>query len=89
MLAIKDIIEKKPYFIKVRFNNDEVRKIDFTQLIKKFPQLNNPDAFLSVTLDEYPTLSWNDLAQIQDYDGKLIKAPLDFCPDMLWEISEA
>ena len=51
------------------------------------PALKNPESFLKVDLDDYPTLSWNGLAQIQDYDGKLIEAPLDFCPDMLWEIS--
>ncbi|MEO8147928.1 MAG: hypothetical protein ABI723_09845 [Bacteroidia bacterium] len=88
MLAIKEILEKHPYYLKVRFNNDEVRKIDFTELIKRFPVLSNPDIFLSVRLDDYPTLSWSDLAQIQDYDGKIIKTSLDFSPDMLWELGK-
>lgn len=86
MLAIKEILEKHPYYLKVRFTNNEIRKIDFTELNQRFPVLNNPDTFLSVKLDDYPTLSWSDLALIQDYDGKIIKTALDFSPDMLWEI---
>jgi hypothetical protein len=89
MLTIQEIISKEPYKIKVRFNNNDVRTIDFESMISKFPQLNNSETFLKVELDDYPTLSWKGLAKIMDYDGKLIDAPLDFCPDMLYEISVA
>ena len=87
MLTITEIINKQPYKITVRFSNNNIRVIDFSKLILQLPALKNPESFLKVDLDDYPTLSWKGLAQIQDYDGKLIEAPLDFCPDMLWEIS--
>ena len=89
MLTIKEIIHKEPFSLTVLFSNGEIRKIDFTQIIQKFPQLSNKETFMNVMLDDYPTLSWKDLAKMQDYDGKIINAPLDFSPDTLYEMSEA
>ena len=88
MLTIKEIIKKEPFNLTVLFSNGEIRKIDFTFIIQKFPQLSNKENFMSVALDDYPTLSWKDLAKMQDYDGKIVNAPLDFSPDTLYELSE-
>ena len=88
MLTIKEILDKRPYKITVKFSNNDVRVIDFDELISKLPALNKPEDFLKVELDDYPTLSWKGLAKMKDYNGNLIEAPLDFCPDMLWDISK-
>lgn len=87
MKFISQIIEVHPYEITVEFNNSEKRKINFKPMLENFPSLNDEKTFRSVSLDDYPTIKWDGLAMIQDYDGKIVPAPLDFCPDTLFQMS--
>ena len=87
MKFITKIIDVNPFEITVEFNNSEKRKINFIPILENFPSLKNENVFRSVSLDDYPTIKWDGLAKIQDYDGKIISAPLDFCPDTLFQMS--
>jgi hypothetical protein len=63
------------------FNNNEKRLIDLSEWVAEFKQANdgwasriaNIDYFKTVTLDSYGTLMWDN--------------ELDFCPDVLYEMS--
>ena len=87
MKFINQILEIKPFEIIVLFNNNEKRKINFAPMLENFPSLKDEKIFSTVTLDDYPTLKWDGLATIEDYDGIRKPAPLDFCPDTLFEMS--
>ncbi len=87
MRTIKNILNVKPYNITVMFDNNEKREINFEQIIKNFPVLKDEKIFASVSLDDYPTLKWDNLATIIDYDGKEFITALDFCPDTLYQLS--
>jgi hypothetical protein len=89
MHTINKIIEIKPFKITVLFDKLEKREIDFEPLLKSFPSLSNEATFKTVTIDDYPTLSWDKLATIVDYDGTVKPAALDFCPDTLYQMSKA
>lgn len=88
MHTITKILAAQPYRIVVEFDKKDTRIIDFTSILEFFPALKDEKIFTSVSLDEYPTLKWDGLATLQDYNGKIISAPLDFCPDALYRISE-
>lgn len=63
------------------FNNDETRLIDLSGWVEQFKQANDGWAsriadisyFKTVKLDSYGTLMWDN--------------ELDFCPDVLYEMS--
>jgi hypothetical protein len=79
---IKEILKVNHYSIICKFNTNEIRSIDLENLVKKYQsrpdsflsKLNNEDYFKSVTLDSYGTLNWNN--------------EIDFCPDVLYEMSK-
>jgi hypothetical protein len=88
MHIISKIIDAKPYKIVVEFDKNDVREIDFLTLVEAFPLLKDEKVFASVSLDDYPTIKWDGLAKMHDYNGELISAPLDFCPDTLYRMSK-
>jgi uncharacterized protein DUF2442 len=63
------------------FNNNEIRLIDLSEWVKQFSEANDGWAsriadinyFKKVHLDSYGTLQWDN--------------ELDFCPDVLYEMS--
>ena len=77
---IKEIIDIHPFKVVCIFNYGEKRMIDLSDLIKNkinsklYQQLADDEYFSSVKLDSYGTLYWDN--------------GLDFCPDVLFEISE-
>jgi len=86
----------RPFTVKTRWTTGELREIDFKPIIKKFE--NKPDSsigkllsfevFEKVKLDpESRTLYWEGLISMRLKDGSLVPAPLDFCPDVLFENS--
>jgi Protein of unknown function (DUF2442) len=89
MRTIKNILGVKPYNITVLFDNNEKREINFEEIIKNFPVLKDEIVFSTVSLDDYPTLKWDNLASIIDENGNKIKTALDFCPDTLYRFSKA
>ena len=87
MYKITQIIDIKPYQIAAKFNTGEIRTINFISLVKKFTALKNPDVFIKAKIDDYPTISWDDLALIRELDGTVKSCPLDFSPETLYQLS--
>jgi len=87
MHTITSIIAVKPYSITVTFDGKDKRKINFDSLLTNFPILKDESIF-SLSLDDYPTIKWEGLARMRELDGTINPAPLDFCPDTLYEMSE-
>lgn len=86
----------KPFTVTTRWTTGEVREIDFKPILKNFEnkpdssigQLLRTELFNQVKLDpESQTLFWDDLIQMRLKDGTSVPAPLDFCPDVLFENS--
>lgn len=81
--------------VKTRWNNHEVRWVNFSKILTdsdlktvgNFSKLLNKEIFSQVKTDGR-TLFWDKMASIQDYDGTIKPAPLDFCPDVLYQNSE-
>jgi hypothetical protein len=96
--TIKNIVDIQPYTLTVLFNNNEIRTIDFKKkLIDKATSPDNPiiklldkNIFYQVEIDkEFETICWRNLLPIRTKDGIEKKGNYDFCPNMLYEISEA
>ena len=58
----------------------------FKKRIAFFYKILNEKTFLLAKTDGR-TIYWDGLAEMQDADGEIISAPLDFCPDVLFEQS--
>ncbi len=95
--AVKNIIDIQPFTLILLFNNNEVRKIDFKKkLIDKATSPDNPirklsdeTVFLQVEIDkEFETIYWKNLLPIKTKDNSVQYGNYDFCPNMLYEISE-
>ena len=95
--TIKKIIKVNPYTLYLLFNNDEVRSIDFKKhFIDKAKSKENPitklldkNIFCQVDLDkEMGTIFWNNLLPMKTKDGKQELGNYDFCPNVLYKVSE-
>lgn len=93
---IISIDKVEPFTVLTRWTTGELRLIDFNGILKKYigkpessiGQLLNPAVFEQVKLDpESQTLYWEGLTQMRLKDGSMVPAPLDFCPDVLFENS--
>lgn len=93
---IEQIISVEPYKIICLWNTGEKRFFDLEDIIKSksssvespYRALLNADKFREVKLDEnFHTIYWDNLIQMRELDGTLKPAPLDFCPDWLYDIS--
>ena len=87
---INEVLEVEFSKVKTRWNNQEVRWVNFSNILSEiaasstFSQLLNKETFAKVKTDGR-TLYWDKLALIQDYDGSIKPASLDFCPDVLYQ----
>ncbi len=95
--TIKNIVDIQPYTLKLLFNNNETRIVDFKKnLIDKSTSPENPirklldkNVFYQVAIDEeMETIFWKNLLPIRTKDGSQILGNYDFCPNMLYDISE-
>ena len=93
---ITSIESVKPYTIQTRWTTGELREIDFSPILQPYKtkpdssigQLLRSEIFEQVKLDaETKTLYWEGLIHMRLPDGSLAPAPLDFCPDVLFENS--
>ncbi|MFH1321087.1 MAG: DUF2442 domain-containing protein [Bacteroidota bacterium] len=84
LYLIKEIINKEPYKLTLRFNTGEIKILDLEEKIKsrsktknsKYKALLDPDYFNSVKLQpEWETIYWNN--------------GLDFCPDVLYDMGKS
>ncbi len=87
---------KPDYQVIIRWNTGERRLINFKPILVQYAdkpnssigQLLKPSIFESVQYDtERQSLFWNGLSHRREKDGSLSSAPLDFCPDFLFENS--
>ncbi|GGH51763.1 hypothetical protein ACN9ML_20580 [Dyadobacter endophyticus] len=51
-----------------------------------FRKILDKDTFAQARTDGR-TIYWDGLTEMIDYDGEIISAPLDFCPDVLFQHS--
>ena len=90
---IKNILSVEPFSIKVLWNTGEIRVIELEKELKTgtpsvFEKLLDKKTFSSVKLDEEAgTIYWENLLNYKDLDGTIKPGPLDFCPDVLYELS--
>ncbi|WP_051664062.1 DUF2442 domain-containing protein [Dyadobacter crusticola] len=92
---IKKIIAIDAFVITALWSDGVVRVIDFGAFLAEYFQKPESIYFQLLQTDTFKkaktdgrTIYWDDLASIIDYNGAPIAAPLDFDPDVLYEISE-
>ncbi len=80
---VKEIIKVEPFKITLRFNNDELRRIELEEKLRertkspdsKFNELLNSNYFATVKLNkELETIYWDN--------------GIDLCPDVLYSLSK-
>lgn len=89
---VSNILSIEPFVIKALWTDGMVRSIDFGKFLEDyvekdgslFHQLLDPQTFAKAQTDGR-TILWDGLAEMVDYDGQVISAPLDFCPDVLFQ----
>ncbi|MBY0435203.1 MAG: DUF2442 domain-containing protein [Cyclobacteriaceae bacterium] len=91
---IARIVEVKPFLVTVEWTNGEVKSIDFDKFLMRernvdsiFSKLFQKEIFSQVKTDGR-TLYWDALTEMIDIDGSKIAAPIDFCPDVLYNSSK-
>ena len=93
---ISEIIDVVPFQMKLRFDSNEVRQVDFRKIFedaKKYPQsvfnkLKDPAVFLNVKFnEEFKIIYWENLTTYRDLDGKQKAGPLEVSPEYLYEMS--
>lgn len=98
MHFIDQILDARPHRLTLVFNTGEVRVVDLEPILQAnatsfdspYRQLLDPAIFCKVRLDqESRTVCWDGLARMLDVDGIEKPAPLDFCPDTLYQMSVA
>ena len=93
---ITEILSVEPFVIKSLWTDGQVRVTDFGKLLAEykgnsksvFGKILQPEIFIQAKTDGR-TVFWDNLTEMEDYDGNLIPAPLDFCPDVLFQNSTA
>src|SRR6266853_828007 len=96
MHFVEQILDVQPYRLVLKFSGGEVRSVNLESILRgkaTSPQsayrlLLDPAVFCQVRLDgEARTIYWEGLARCVAADGTEQPAPLDFCPDVLYEMS--
>ncbi|SDE71396.1 hypothetical protein SAMN04487996_106281 [Dyadobacter soli] len=91
---IKEILAIEPFIIKSRWTDGQVRVTDFGKFLVEyqgsrespFGRILQPEIFIQAKTDGR-TILWDNMTEMEDYDGTVIPAPLDFCPDVLFQNS--
>ena len=96
MHFVEEILDVRPYRLTLKFNTGEIRCVDLEATLRAgatspesaFGRLLDPATFRRVKLDrESRTICWEGLARELQADGTEQPAPLDFCPDVLYQLS--
>jgi Protein of unknown function (DUF2442) len=97
MHFVEQIVDVQPYRLTLKFSAGEVRLVNLEPLLKAkatspqsaYQRLLDPAVFCQVRLDcEARTIYWEGLARCVGDDGTEQPAPLEFCPDVLYEMSQ-
>ncbi len=98
MHFVEEILDARPYRLTLKFNTGEVRCVDLEPTLRakaaspqsSYGQLLDPATFARVRLDRSArTICWDGLAREVQADGTERPAPLDFCPDMLYDLGRS
>src|SRR5213082_1327768 len=89
---VEKILEVRPFSVKIKWTNGQIKTVDFSKFLSDerqqkhslFNKLFDDKIFLNVKTDGR-TLYWENLTEMIDEHGKAIPAPLDFCPDVLYD----
>lgn len=91
---VKEIVSINPYSIDALWSNDEVRRVDFGKFLSEYFEKENSVYFKILNETTFGkaktdgrTIYWDGMTEMEDWDGKIIASPLDFCPDVLFEES--
>ncbi|MCF2499470.1 hypothetical protein [Dyadobacter chenhuakuii] len=91
---VKEILSIEPFVIKALWSDDRVRTTDFGSFLSEYFQKEQSVYFKILNENQFrraktdgTTIYWENIAEMVDYDGKLIPAPLDFSPDVLLHYS--
>lgn len=96
MNFVEKILSVHPYKLTLQFNTGEVRVADLEPALRAkgvradsaYGRLLDPETFRRARLDpESRTVCWDGLAREVKADGTEAPAPLDFCPDVLHDLS--
>jgi hypothetical protein len=96
MHFVEEILDARPYTLTLRFSTGETRSVPLeatlranaTSVDSAYRRLLDPAVFLRARLDRNAgTVSWDGLAIEVTAEGEVQPAPLDFCPDVLYELS--
>jgi hypothetical protein len=96
MKFIEKLLAVRPYRLTLQFNTGEIRVADLEPTLRAkgtsaqsaYAQLFEPATFARARLDaESRTVCWDGLAREITAGGTEKDAPLDLCPDVLYEIS--
>jgi hypothetical protein len=95
MKFVENLLAACPYRLTLRFNTGEVRVVDLEATLRAkgtapqsaYGRLPDPATFSRARLDpEARTVCWDGLAREITSDGVEQPAPLDLCPDFLYEL---
>ena len=93
-VEVKEILSIEPFIIKALWSDGKTRTIDFGIFLADYFEKEQTVYFKILNKDHFQkaktdgrTIYWENMSEMVDYDGKLIPAPLDFCPDVLFEQS--
>ena len=96
MKFVDKLLAARPYRLTLRFTTGEVRTVDLEPMLRTkgacprsaYSRLLDPATFCRARLDaEGRTACWDGLAIEIGPDGIERSAPLDLCPDFLYEVS--
>ena len=96
MKSVEKLLAACPYRLTLRFSTGEVRVVDWEATLRAkaaspqsaYGRLLDPATFSRARLDpEARTVCWDGLAREITPDGLEQPAPLDLCPDFLYELS--
>ena len=94
MKWIVEILNKEPYKITCRWNDNTITAIDLCDFIlekskkpeNSYAQLRDKERFLQVKCDG-TSLYWENGLKYKDVDGLIKPGPLDIAPELLYELS--
>jgi hypothetical protein len=95
MKLIIEILNKEPYKITCRWNDNNITTIDLYEFIlgksknpnNSYSQLLSKERFLQVKCDG-TTLYWENGIKYTDVDGTIKPGPLDIAPELLYDFSQ-
>ena len=91
---VKEILSIEPFVITALWTDGVVRSVDFGSFLQEyaekegsiFNKILDKNTFQQAQTDGR-TIYWDGIIEMIDYDGQIIPAPLDFCPDVLFQQS--